>query len=104
MYPGNVGSFRQQPPDQLTQGGGPGGALALGHAEHSLVGGAERDEVPHWRGGTPLEETPEHQTALRYSYRIVTSGQVSVVLEYLAGLGYLHRTVLILAYLLLTLT
>ena len=57
------------------------------------MGRSEGDEVPDGRRGAPLEEAPEHQTALRYSYSIVTSGQVSVILEDLASLGYLAQTI-----------
>ena len=67
LYPGDVGPLRQESPDQLTQEGGARGTLARGNSEHSLVRGAEGDEVPDGRRGTPLQQTSEQQPALRDS-------------------------------------
>ena len=67
LYPGDVGALIEQPPDQLTQEGGARGTLARGNSEHSLVRGAEGDEVPDGGRRTPLQQTSEQQPALRDS-------------------------------------
>ena len=54
LYPGNVCAHVEEPPDQLAQRGPQHGVphpgLALGHAEHALVRGAEGHQVPGKRG------------------------------------------------------
>ena len=56
LYPGDVCSLIEQPPDQLTQGGPqhrvPDEGLAGGHPEHALVRGPECHKVPGgWKMG-----------------------------------------------------
>ena len=50
LYPGDVCTHVEEPPDQLAQRGPQHGVphpgLALGHAEHALVRGAEGHQVP----------------------------------------------------------